>query len=612
MISCGKSELDKVWDDAVRKQNALDSGYLDIWKRSPIIDGDNNSLTAFDNLDNISRGGVTVTGYLDPRAPIESSSLKVYDNTTSLSTPSLFDGAGEFISTKNSSFQVYMAFAHGMTAITHAVAQLPSTNFKNSSNLILPTKIYALQSGNVTATHYDPTYKSIYLYTNSASANPDFRIADEADAIYHEWGHAIQDALNKTVINNPMADFDGVYPANRDLDAILEALADFNAAAVAKDDRILMWLAANMPPILSSDTRTGTAYRRNLDTTIRFPSAYIRNPHLDGRVLSAALNDFRKYLSGSAVTIPSDCTSSCTTLGIASPMSTDLAFDRVSQLAHYAYAQMTTTTTFFGFESLLESTCDSHAGVTWCDTTEIKDALSSILDGRGLRKQNTLGSSSQNHTALNITHVTTGVAGNVTNAVITGTTITGATEIYVPQNLGWMPFPNDTGFANSDSAITGCEVMLIYPNLENRDSSEYFYDWTVSMVSNSGFSNMTAGGSTVEEVTLATSAQRKVLGWIGPSETTPMFINFVNESTYSGRWYQAWNGSTFARKLSSTYYPSELGWLVRAPSTASTVLSATFRIQGRRYNTTSINQVFSFDVTQSVTTATSGTGFCSN
>jgi len=123
---------------------------------------------------------------------------------------------------------------------------------------------------------------------------PNYHVADEADATYHEFGHTIQGRHEQQRHRQPGCDPRELSATNRDLDTVLEALADFYAADVARDAVVLPYLAANFFRRSYRRHRArATAQLRSAANTYVFPDSYVREAHLDGRVLSGALNDFR-------------------------------------------------------------------------------------------------------------------------------------------------------------------------------------------------------------------------------------------------------------------------------------------------------------------------------
>ncbi|MBS1983994.1 MAG: hypothetical protein JST16_07455 [Bdellovibrionales bacterium] len=605
LTACGQSDLSTSFDAAARKQSDIDNMTLSLWKRSPIVDSGNSSVTASTDLDTIPRTSLVFSGLTGLKSAVASSEITVYESSSSKQAPTFYEWAGLDVPTTNSDFQILMSYYHATKAKDHAKNMFTDVNFAATGNAVLPLTVYAMESGSVTASNYDPSAKTIQLYHDAKGALPNFRIADEADAVYHEFGHAVQDALNHTAINTAVAAFLDVYPANRDLDSILEGLADVDAAAVAQDDTILPYLSANLPSFLPTNYRTGNAaYRRSTRNTLKFPNAYVRQAHLDGRVISGALNDFRRVLAGETVTEPPGCTSSCTSLKLtANTVSSTTAFDRMMELGYRAYQQASTTVTFFQFANLLLDRCDNDSNVgTWCgDDATVRAALVSILDGRGLKS-----SSMSANNATILVGVTAGTIGSATGL---SPAASGSPDVRFGQ-LGFMPFPNDTGFANTDSELNPCEVVLIYPNMVNVNATESIFDITVVLTGISGFTNLVPSGSTTPVETVTTSPSKKILGWLAPGESSDSLVNFYTGNSAS-RWYDAQNGAYLTQKLSSTYYPSELGWIVRAPNSYATSASATFQIYMRRYNASATSSYLIQTVTQSLTTSATGTeSFC--
>lgn len=603
LISCGRNKASESFEAAARKQTSLDNMTLELFARSPSVDSGDVTTTAADDLESIPRTELTFQDVISVDKEIASSDIVAYESPSQLSAPLFYDWAGEFIPTTNSAFQAFMSYYHATKAKKFATTLFPTVDFSSATNPIFPLTLYYKEDGDITGTVYDPADKAIHLMYDSDSKLPNFHVADEADSVYHEFGHALQHARNSSAFSTLVAGFLDLYPYNRDLDSILEALADFYAAAVARDDAILPYLAANLPSFLDASSRTGTQYKRSLQNTLAFPDAYIRNAHLDGRVVAAALNDFRKLLAGEILRVPVGCTS-CTDLRLSSSLWVDKAtsYDRTLTLAYEAYDSLSSTSTFFQYATLLATKCASGNVSSWCSNSEISTALGTILSGRGLKP----ASLATNDAILK--------RGEESAGLLDATTPVGSpADITVKTIAGFMPFPNDTGFANADSTVDICEVMLLYPNIENTNATESMYDITVSIEAISGFTNLLnpANSQVVEPVT--SGASRKVLGWLKPGETSFSMVDFYLSNPTS-RWYTEQFGSYFAQKLSADYFPSELGWLVRAPSTRGATGSVRFKISFRRYNSTTIAKYQTAIFTQTLTTSsdTTRTGFCSN
>lgn len=605
LLGCGKSRLSQSFEDAARKQIDIDNMTLSLWKRSPTSDSANLSTNAESDLESITRSSVVFTGVKDIKSDIRSTDIVVYQSPTKKTGTTFYRWAGEYAPVSDPAFQVLMTYYNATKARALASALFPDVSFAVSTNKIFPLTVYALEDGAVTGTNYDPSDKTIHLMYDSTSALPTFRVADEGDSVHHEFGHVVQDGMNATVLSSPIAGFLDLPPYNRDLDSILEALADVYAASTSRDENILQYLANNLPTLLSPATRTGSkAYKRTLSNTLVFPDAYVRNPHLDGRVVASALNDLRKYLAGQTVKMAPGCTSSCTSLTLSTGKVADAeAWNRVLTLGFRAYELMSTTSTFFEYATLLLSTCSSSSDVSsWC-TTEVKTALAAILNGRGLKGT----SQSANNVTLKWGEEAAGVLHASTPA-------SGTADLYFYQALGFVPFPDDAGFSNEDSTIDRCEVMMIFPNLKNNSGTEAYYDMTVELLGISGFTNLLnpADKTKVEEVVNYSSAARKVVGWLQPGELSTL-ADFVLTSPNS-RWYKEQNGAYFAQKLSSDYFPSEMGWLVRAPSAASGIGTAMFRLTARRYNSTTLNNNNYAIFTQKLTVSADTTrpSYCGN
>ncbi len=123
-----------------------------------------------------------------------------------------------------------------------------------------------------------------------------FNFVDDGDVVAHEIAHVLQAALNPELLESEPG-------INTHLDAIIEGSADFFAAAYRRDDRLFRYAQTNLYQIFPSAYQgVLTGRYRDPKSSLSFPNAYNYKSIYDiGRVLSAAMNDYRLLRSGSSV-----------------------------------------------------------------------------------------------------------------------------------------------------------------------------------------------------------------------------------------------------------------------------------------------------------------------
>lgn len=592
LSSCGESDLLKKFKEATTKQNAISELSLELWARSPSIDGANSSLTASDDLESkVPRTKLYFENISDLEAPISSSKLKMQYSSLKADAPSFFDWAGKTVPWTNDDFRVLMAYYHLDKGISYIKTNFPSADTAAISNSIYPLKIRAAESGDALSTGYDYVNKIISFYKQKDGTRAGFSTAEESDAIYHELAHALQHSLNSTVLtfapfhrvtntDDPVAQN---LSGNPDLDAIIEGLADFFAASVLRQEDILPYLQANASGLISSSNRNGNSHIRKLSNAIYYPKAYMFQPHLDGRVLASALNDYRKYLQGKTVTILSAfCSTSCTRSKTSGTVSEAAAWDAVNVLANTAFSLISTSTTFHGYSLQLESSCGGGADCT---------VLTEILKGRGLYSSRTF---------------------NFEGTDLTFNTDPATADVLIDATLGWMPFPNDTGFANDDASVDPCEVIIIFPKIKNntdvvvaRDMD--LYNTVVTINSASGITDLKFPGTSTTVESTANSSGRftKIFGWMTPGSSSETLV----QST-SSDWYTSQAGAKFSQRISSTYFPADIGWLARASATGGATISINFTVTSSAFRASTLRRT-SATFSQTKTVASTATTLCS-
>ncbi len=558
LSGCGQSKLSKQFNSAAKKQSDLDSMQLELFRRSPTIDGANFSLTARSNIDGVPRSPISFPNLKSVTGTLQSSQFDVVDDLAQQYSPSFFTWAGKLVPNFSSDFRTLMAYSHLQKAYNYAQGVLGSSyNLEdpiydpNSTSTaetfhVFPLIVEANKVGDATQTQYDYLNRSILFYRDYIETR--YATADEADVIYHEFGHVVQHVINPLLF---------VVPGNRDLNAMYEGLSDFFAAAVARDDKVLTYLESNSPPLFSDTNQQGPIHSRRIDNNLAFPAAFTGAHHLDGRVLASALNEFRKYLQGSG-------------------MGEEAAWDNTFKLSHTALNLMTSNLSFRGYSSALISQCGS---LSWCDATK-SSVLSRILTERGIRLAT--------------------LSAPVTTALpMYESPSSGLSLNSVP--LGFMEIP---GLSNQNGKVDPCEVVLIYPNVKGHSTHE-LTNATMQLLNLAapiGFTPYSARNSAGD----VGSVERN---WIGEQVTNSGVVpaHYTNitlkdfprlapgenysalASNLNSRLYQTQQKAYFSRRPSSTTFPATTGWMVRATQGQARI-QANFKMIAR--SASSLNDVY--------------------
>jgi hypothetical protein len=583
------------------KQSDVNSNQLYLWSRSPTADSGNSTLNVTENLDTIERTPLTFSASDGAREALASSALTVYENSSRPRVPSLFDWAGRFLSFRRGEFGMFFGFYHTHKAMDYAATVFPDINFYSVANPVYPLTLIAAEKGNALDTAYDPSVKTMRFYAQSSGSGKDFNPIHEADAVYHEYAHALQQAMNSALLDVPFGE-------NASLDALLEGTADFYAAAVLRDPNILSYLRSNAPLVISPTDRLSTSHRRELNHSLYFPEFAIEQAHLDGRVLAAALDDVRKYLEGQSVTLWSQCTSPCTVQNTNLSYSRAVAYDQVNRLAMRTLSSdyVLPTVTLARYADRFLYACffefgPGSGGLEWC-TSSVSTDLRKIFLGRGILSP--------------YSHIS--AAGHLSMPF--SATEDAITAVVRPLAIGWLPLSDDPTRANGNSDIEPCEVGVIFPRLKNNTNlisitdtgNAAFVDWKVELGEIFGFTEfLDSRNQPVDELSLRNT---KIFGWLLPGEWT---VDMARNA--SSRWYNSALGSTFMRRLNRNLGPSPIGWFVEAPASIGAIVSAQFRVSFRLHNSDS-NAFFvthdldagasSDDYFQQSSTVVSGTNFC--
>ena len=299
MMGCGQSEISKKLTSSVsaapdsNRSASTVSASVNLWV-SPVRNSSKADIKASDNLEAlVSKSSTALPGLKSETGGLQSNYLRVQNASDDSFSPSVADWKNKNISWTKEDFQNFMAFAHFGRGIDRSMelfkSNLITTRTNSAGQPIFPLKVYANECCNATSTGYDPSTREVLFYIHSGSTLPFFNMIDEADVAYHEYGHVLQHALNRVVLESN-------YGANPSVDALLEALSDFYGAAMVQNDNAFAYMSNNISALISAaGNRTGPIYNRTVANTLRFPNHYTADAQLDGRVIAAALNDIRKY-----------------------------------------------------------------------------------------------------------------------------------------------------------------------------------------------------------------------------------------------------------------------------------------------------------------------------
>lgn len=611
--ACGPSELSQNFGAASKKQRDLDSVTLELWARGPAQNSAGVVYDAAGDLERVDRTPLHLPDIVDLKNQLEGTYLKMFQSTGDPRAPVFFDWAGERAPWDGAEFKTFMLYHHLSKAQAYALKLFPGLNLNfpvdPNSQANVRLSVFADEEPGHGNTGYAPTIKTLYFFREGGTSPlSQFSTAHEADVAHHEFGHVLMHQLNPDLVEMP-------FDLNPDLDAIQEALADLYTAAMLRDEVVFEYTKTNRDKLLAPLTRTGVKESRSLNHQRFFPNSYVNSAHLDGSVIAAALNDYRKHLQGLAVVQLSQCTgAACTVPGATAPVSEEVAFDRVLQMALEAFSSLGQNSSLHAFGRAVVAKCTTQR----CPNPASTLALKKILVGRGFYFEAPLtpvAPVSENDLLQvpgNFSQVAFGVESGVTMQVQT--------------EIGYLPFPGDPGFANENGQVDPCEVLMIYPKIKNASGEQVPGDGqsaasrrpfvaTGIQVELGGVEGFTAlvnpnSGSVVDRLTATTqdgvtTYPTKLWGQMLPAmgdqlgeESMPLIHNAAS------RWYQVMNDAHFSRRvrggsiLQGAYFPGDVGWLVRAPSGGSPAAEkglARFRVTMRVANSESAT-VYSNDL----------------
>ncbi|NCN27685.1 hypothetical protein GW915_08935 [bacterium] len=568
------------------------SASLELWQRGPTLDGDDLALDATGNLDSVGRTSLPLYDLLDSSGALSGPYFDVVDSATRRESVKVSDWLGKFIPWRNNvDFKLLMAFSHLSTAKRRVQTLFSDVPFSGGGLDIDHINVFAAEVGDPLNTGYSAINGQGYLefFRNSDSSYP-YSTADEADAIYHEFGHTLQHALNKGILENA---------GNYDMDSLLEGLSDFFAAAMVNDDFILSYLNSNSRNFFEGQ-RTGPTHNRHLRHRLSFPKSYVSHLHLDGRIVAGAINDIRKLLMGESITLE-NCSGTCTVSFSSKKVTAPEAWDLALRISHLPLRKLVQSSTLQRYaERLYEEVAEGSDVKNLCASSqacinELKSDVSLLLQGRGLLSWSNFPRYSRKLTLPGQSGVTD-------------------PELILYSYPAFIPVGQELGLSDNDTVIEPCEAIVLLPNMKNNtdqtNTRAQMFETTASLLSISRFQNLTdSNGDLSEDTTgrVGSDSRVKILGWMSPGERT-----WDLSRSASSLWYrvQPAVASQLATFPSVNNLPSSVGWAVRAPSSGS--VSARFNIRVRVYNTISNveSYVTDFNVTQTAVIPTDQSNFC--
>jgi hypothetical protein len=545
LASCRGSTLSDQFYSGAKRQEGLDNNSLYLWERSPAIASGNFDILSSANFDRqITKTLRFFSNVSDLRAPLASADLLMNYSHVDESAPTFFKWAGKRVPWQdNPDFRVLFAYAELDRGITYVdglmsagyliesasklfawrqavcTGQTRGTRSCTASTDILAAPALPLTvsvdnstfpgggDSVATDTGFCPFFNGEY-YLGSGSActgretntnwkadwhsglvrrqvsfyrDYDYKklnLVDDGDAVIHELGHVLQTAINPALLESKPGQ-------NLHLDAIIEGSADFFAAAYRRDDRVFRYAINNIYPIYP-DNYVGELQgaERDPDNSLYFPNAYsYKSPYDIGRVISGAMNDYRKLLAGETVFTPPLAPA----ITPASPAAdSEDAWDMAVGVLFQTFYKLSSTDLTISlnrFAGRMVEVC-LEMGAAKCNSTLIVG----VLKNRGLLNQryyNPALYGARNPSAQDL--ILPGAAGTFNNFLfLLGQSKVAADQaelrwgLNMPKTLGWAPFlpGGSTEFANDDGVINPCEAIIVFPQITNNTQLEYWKDLT--------------------------------------------------------------------------------------------------------------------------------------
>jgi hypothetical protein len=544
LASCRGSTLSDQFYSGARRQEGLDNNSLYLWERSPAVASGNSSIlstASFDRL--IPKTLRYFSNISDLRAPLASDDLILHYSHVDESAPTFFKWAGKRVPWQdNPDFRVLFAYGELDRGIAYVDALMsagyliesPSKLFAwrqavctgqtrgersctaSTDILAAPALPLTVSSDNanfpggedslVTDTGFCPFFNAEY-YLGSGSActgretNTNWKadwhsglvrrqisfyrdyeykklnLVDDGDAVIHELGHVLQTAINPALLESKPGQ-------NLHLDAIIEGSADFFAAAYRRDDRVFRYAINNLYPIYP-DNYVGElrGAERDPANSLYFPNAYsYKSPYDLGRVISGAMNDYRKLLAGETV----EALAVATAITPASPASdSEDAWDMAAGVLFQTFYELAATDLTISLNRFAGRMVEVCVGMgAKCNST----LIIAVLKNRGLLNQRYYSPTlrlAANPTAQDLilpTGTNDGVYNNFLFKLGQSKDAADHAEkrwgLNMPKTLGWAPFMpgGSTQFANDDGVINPCEAIVVFPQITNNTQLEYWKD----------------------------------------------------------------------------------------------------------------------------------------
>ncbi len=198
---------------------------------------------------------------------------------------------------------------------------------------------------------------------------------------------------------------------------------------------------------------------------------------------------------------------------------------------------------------------------------------------------------------------------------------------FLEYNPSYSGAPADGYWSNSDGVIDPCEVLVIFPQLINRTHvmearskgltdeqanpatmGADIFDFKIAMNTNGfdGFLPFLVNGTLIENVASPGYVDDKVIPWLSPGQSTSAaeltdsegdsansylrdaFAVFGDSESHVFDVHQDYrvskNPQLMKAKSTKNDFPSNIGWIVRAPLTAGDVGAASFTVRYKVYN----------------------------